>query len=274
MFPEADLIIVIESDVPWFPTQAKPKPGTKVIQIGIDPFFSRYPMRTFPADIPISSDPRVALIALREALAPYRLRKRKAIRRAMDPACRGTRGTEKGLESRGGEIEKGPADRHGMAFPLHRERSEDGETVLINEYDLRTHQVSLNEPGTFFGSPMVSGLGWCFGAALGVKLARPEAVPIVCMGDGVYHFTVPNSCHFMAQRLPVVAVDLQQPMLECGQRVRSRSYIPRDGRRKIKTLSSAILNRFRPTKRSWRPSEGTGSGSKTRQKLSRRCGGP
>jgi acetolactate synthase-1/2/3 large subunit len=26
------------------------------------------------------------------------------------------------------------------------------------------------------------------------------------MGDGVYHFTVPNSCHFMAQRLPVVAV--------------------------------------------------------------------
>ncbi len=78
--------------------------------------------------------------------------------------------------------------------------------MLINEYDLRANQVPLSEPGSFFASPMSSGLGWCFGAALGVKLARPDTVPIVCMGDGTYHFTAPTACHFVAQSLPVVAV--------------------------------------------------------------------
>jgi acetolactate synthase-1/2/3 large subunit len=82
----------------------------------------------------------------------------------------------------------------------------DGDTVIINEYDLRAHQVQMDKPGSFFGGPPVSGLGWCFGAALGVKLARPECVPIVCMGDGTYHFTAPTACHFVAQNLPVVVV--------------------------------------------------------------------
>jgi acetolactate synthase-1/2/3 large subunit len=82
----------------------------------------------------------------------------------------------------------------------------DADTILVNEYDLRANQVSINEPGTFFGSPMSSGLGWCFGAALGVKLAKPDSVPIICMGDGAYHFTGATACHFMAQKLPVLAV--------------------------------------------------------------------
>jgi len=202
---QADLIIVLESDVPWFPTQAKPKSGTKVIQIGIDPFFSRYPMRTFPADIPISSDPRSALIALREALAPYRTKKRKAIRGRWTRLAGEHEEQIKAWKAAAEKLKKDrPIDMEWLSHCIGKVRG--GETVLINEYDLRTHQVPLNEPGAFFGSPMVSGLGWGFGAALGVKLARPEAVPIVCMGDGVYHFTVPNSCHFMAQRLPVVAV--------------------------------------------------------------------
>jgi acetolactate synthase I/II/III large subunit len=80
------------------------------------------------------------------------------------------------------------------------------DTILINEYDLRMHQVPGVKPGSFFGSPMSSGLGWCFGAGLGAKLARPDSVPIICMGDGTYHFTAPTAGHFVAQKLPVVLV--------------------------------------------------------------------
>jgi acetolactate synthase-1/2/3 large subunit len=203
--PEADLIVVIESDVPWFPTRAKPKPGTKVIQIGVDPFFSRYPMRTFPADVPIASDPPTALAALRQAMRPYRRGRRKAIAARWARLAREHDEQRKTWRAAAESLRKDrPIDMEWLSRCIGKVR--DGETVLINEYDLRVHQVSLNETGSFFGSPMVSGLGWCFGAALGVKLARPESVPIVCMGDGVYHFTVPTSCHFMAQNLPVVAV--------------------------------------------------------------------
>jgi acetolactate synthase-1/2/3 large subunit len=203
--PKADLILVIESDVPWFPIRTKPTPGAKVIQIGVDPFFSRYPMRTFPADVPICSDPMAALIALKEALSPYREEKKKKI------AERFARISQEHGEQR--KAWTAAAEKLGKEKPIDMEwvsycvgKVRDGDTVLINEYDLRTHQVPMNEPGSFFGSPMSSGLGWCFGAALGVKLARPDSVPIICMGDGTYHFTVPTSAHFMAQNYPVVAV--------------------------------------------------------------------
>ena len=203
--PQADLVIVIESDVPWFPTRAKPKPETPVIQIGIDPFFSRYPMRTFPVDVPVSSDPLAALIALRAALSPFRADKAKEIEERFARISGEHADQRKTWKDAAEKLKKDrPIDMEWLSHCVGRVRDRD--TVLFNEYDLRTHQVPIQEPGTFFGSPMVSGLGWCFGAALGVKLARPDSVPIVCMGDGVYHFTVPTSCHFMAQGLPVVAV--------------------------------------------------------------------
>jgi len=71
----ADVILVIECDVPWFPIKVKPKPEAKVIQMGIDPYFSRYPMRTFPVDVPIASDPEAGLRSLREALSFYKAKK-------------------------------------------------------------------------------------------------------------------------------------------------------------------------------------------------------
>jgi acetolactate synthase-1/2/3 large subunit len=202
---EADVILVIESDVPWFPIKANPRPGAKIIQMGIDPFFSRYPIRTFPVHVPISADPEAALKSLREALAAHRAEKRKALQERFDRLAKEHGKQRAAWKTMAEKYKKDrPIDMEWLSYCVGRVR--DGETVIINEYDLRTHQVQMNEPGTFFGSPMSSGLGWCFGAALGVKLARPDCVPIVCMGDGAYHFTAPTACHFVAQNLPVVVV--------------------------------------------------------------------
>ena len=43
MVPKADAILVIESDVPWIPSQVAPPENCKVIQCGLDPLFTRYP---------------------------------------------------------------------------------------------------------------------------------------------------------------------------------------------------------------------------------------
>jgi acetolactate synthase-1/2/3 large subunit len=201
----ADVILVIECDVPWFPIKVKPKPEAKVIQMGIDPYFSRYPMRTFPVDVPIASDPEAGLRSLREALSFYKAKKKKIILerfKRLAEEHKAQKATWKAMAEK--QSKARPIDMEWLSYCVGKVR--DGNTVLINEYDLRAHQVSIQEPGSFYGSPMSSGLGWCFGAALGVKLARPDCVPVVCMGDGTYHFTAPTACHFVAQNLPVVVV--------------------------------------------------------------------
>jgi len=53
---EADAILVIESDVPWFPQLKRPRPETRVIHLGVDPLFSRYPVRGFPTDAEVMRD--------------------------------------------------------------------------------------------------------------------------------------------------------------------------------------------------------------------------
>ncbi len=201
----SDVILVIECDVPWFPIKVKPKPEAKIIQIGIDPFFSRYPMRTFPVDVPIASDPEEGLKALREALSPHAGKKRKEIGERLARLAKEHRNQRAAWKAAAEKTRKDrPIDMEWLSYCVGKVRDEN--VVLINEYDLRVHQVSIQEPRSFFGSPMSSGLGWSFGAALGVKLARPDCVPIVCMGDGTYHFTAPTACHFAAQKLPVVVV--------------------------------------------------------------------
>src|SRR5229473_7783712 len=67
---EADAILVIDCDVPWTPSRDKPSPDCKIIHIGVDPLFSRYPIRGFPCDVAITGTTRLALPRLGAALEP------------------------------------------------------------------------------------------------------------------------------------------------------------------------------------------------------------
>src|SRR5579883_1712445 len=42
---EADAVLVLECDVPWIPDRAGPRADAKVIHLGVDPLFARYPLR-------------------------------------------------------------------------------------------------------------------------------------------------------------------------------------------------------------------------------------
>ena len=53
----------------------------------------------------------------------------------------------------------------------------------------RTH-LSTGAPGTYFSSGGAS-LGWAPGAAIGVKLARPDHFVVALCGDGVFNFSSP-----------------------------------------------------------------------------------
>jgi acetolactate synthase I/II/III large subunit len=202
---EADAILVVESDVPWFPQMKRPRPETRVIHLGVDPLFSRYPVRGFPADAALAGTPRLALAALADAVARRVDRAAGADRRA--------RWTAAGVKRREAAAAKGQAVRGDAPVDmlwLSRAIGDvvDDRTIVVNEYDLDATQCTFTRPGSYFAAPPSGGLGWGLGAALGAKLAAPDHSVICCVGDGAYIFGSPTASHFVsrAYNLPVLFV--------------------------------------------------------------------
>jgi acetolactate synthase-1/2/3 large subunit len=202
---DADAILVVEADVPWYPALAKPAPGAPVMHLGVDPFFSRYPMRSYPCDVPIAATPAAALPLLAEAVRRHAGRPavaRRAERLAAEHRKRNAAWEELALAQAGR-----PAIGFAWAARCIGELMDES-TVVVNEYPLDRRFARFTRPGSYFGSPHSSGLGFGLGAALGVKLARPEATVIATVGDGAYFFGEPLSCLFVqrAHALPVLTV--------------------------------------------------------------------
>jgi acetolactate synthase-1/2/3 large subunit len=202
---ESDAILVVESDVPWFPQMKRPRPETRVIHLAVDPLFSRYPVRGFPADAALAGTPRLALAALADAVA------RRVDRAAV--ADRRARWTAAGARRREAAAAKGQAVRGGAPIDmlwLSRAIGDvvDDRTIVVNEYDLDATQCTFARPGSYFAAPPSGGLGWGLGAALGAKLASPDHTVICCVGDGAYIFGSPTASHFVsrAYNLPVLFV--------------------------------------------------------------------
>lgn len=202
---QADAILVVESDVPWFPQMKRPRPETRVIHLGVDPLFSRYPVRGFPADAALAGTPRLALAALADAVAPRVDSTAVADRRARWAAA--------GVKRREAATAKGQAVRGDAPIDmlwLSRAIGDvvDDRTIVVNEYDLDATQCTFTRPGSYFAAPPSGGLGWGLGAALGAKLAAPDHSVICCVGDGAYIFGSPTASHFVsrAYNLPVLFV--------------------------------------------------------------------
>ncbi len=68
LIADADLVIVIENDVPWIPSREHPPADCPVAHLGADPSFARYPMRSYRNDLAIAADLPVTLSALDAAL--------------------------------------------------------------------------------------------------------------------------------------------------------------------------------------------------------------
>ena len=90
----------------------------------------------------------------------------------------------------------------------------DDEDILVSESQLALGNMSLRNPGTFFGTSPSGGLGWGLGAGLGVKLGEPDKRVLNVVGDGSYMFGNPTPAHFVsaAYDLPVLTVIMNNKM--------------------------------------------------------------
>jgi acetolactate synthase-1/2/3 large subunit len=204
LLADADLVIVLESDVPWIPHLQHPPAGCRIVHVGEDPIFSRYPMRSFPSDLSVQAGSVNALEALIEAVEP-RLQMAEA-----RIAARRARLTER-MRNRRAQLTKDSAAGATIS-PDYLSRAI-GEAVgedaiIFNEYPLRPDHCPREKPGTFFALGPAGGLGWGFGAALGAKLAAPDSFVVATLGDGAYMFANPMVGHWVSAKhdLPILTV--------------------------------------------------------------------
>jgi acetolactate synthase I/II/III large subunit len=182
LLAEADLVIVLESDVPWIPHLQHPPGGCRVAHVGEDPIYVRYPMRSFPSDLTVQAGTAQALQALVRAVEP---RLQMADARI---AARRVRLTDR-MRTRRAQLAKDSAAGATIS-PEYLSRVI-GETVgkdaiIISEYPL----------------------GWGLGAALGAKLAAPDEFIVATVGDGAYMFANPMVGHWVSavHNLPILTI--------------------------------------------------------------------
>jgi acetolactate synthase-1/2/3 large subunit len=209
----ADVIVVIDCDVPWLPGKKGPSPDCKIIHLGADPLFENYPLRGFTADLAITGVLSATLPLLTEALASRAGTARDRIE------ARRKRVAERREHQRGRWREMLEGAEGGM--PMHPawithclDRAKGADGIVIKESPVTLEHLTFTKPGTFFSVGAAGGLGWGLGTALGVKAAVPDDLVICTVGDGAYMFGNPLPAHYVAkaEKLPILTVVFNNEM--------------------------------------------------------------
>jgi len=200
----ADVVLVVDCDVPWIPKEGGPKADAKVIHIGPDPLFARYPLRGFRTDIALTGALAPTLEALwrsaqKQAPSTKAIEERRKVVTKLSADIRS--------KARGG-IEPMPKMITGKWLSACMNKLLDERTILVNEYPTMLEEMTIEHSGRYFGNASAGGLGWGLGAALGAKLAAPEKTVICALGDGAYMFGNRTAGHYVseAMHLPVLFI--------------------------------------------------------------------
>lgn len=202
LLSEADLVLVLDCDVPWIPADAQPPASARVVHLDMDPVKEDLPLWMFPVDLSCPVDTAATLPALLEEIngswtpaAAERVRiRRQSVERHVRtlreewrilaaPPARGAHMTAAYLSAQLGGL-----------FPA--------ETTIVSELvsnaAMSARYLPRSVPGSYFASGGAS-LGWGLAASIGVKLARPGAEVVCLVGDGSFLFGVPSAALWMAR---------------------------------------------------------------------------
>jgi acetolactate synthase-1/2/3 large subunit len=206
LLEKADVIVVADCEVPWFPRYFSPRPDAKVIHLGVDPLWARYPLRSFPAALAIAGSSRSALAKLDEALEARRA-DRTAAQRRREAVAEFRASEARKVEAAVERARTEKPIRYGYLGACLRQALPKG-SLVVTELGVGADHFGLEEPGTLLGVSIGGGLGFGLGASLGAKLAAPDRLVVSTVGDGSYMFGNPTPFHFVshAAKLPVLTV--------------------------------------------------------------------
>ncbi|MCB1366330.1 MAG: thiamine pyrophosphate-requiring protein, partial [Rhodobacteraceae bacterium] len=190
----ADLVLVLDCDIPWIEAVHRPADDVRLIHVGADPHFLKMPIRGYRTDLAVQSDPCAFVAALARAMTPgpatgarrAAISARSTARREAALAHAKTGGTS-------------PMSAEWLSLCLSEAMGDDA--VVFSELGVQNGAMDLKGANRSFTAPHSGGLGWALPAALGAALADRERLAVAVVGDGSYIFANPVACHQIAEAL-------------------------------------------------------------------------
>ena len=226
---EADVILAIEAFIPWIPGFEEPAAEAKVIGIGVDPIFSKTINHEFESELLISGGvARILHQLYEEADRLLTSRRRDAIaERTARISARSAARRQRAIDDARAQANQTPISGAYAAWCLGQVLEDD--TVMLpdsvtNGQDLKNH-VRISQPDTVFKAASAAG-GWGTGAALGVKLAKPDKFVVHASGDGFFLYGVPYASLWASARYnaPFLTLVFQNRAYSTGTTAVARHY--------------------------------------------------
>jgi thiamine pyrophosphate-dependent acetolactate synthase large subunit-like protein len=210
----ADVILVVDCDVPWIPTQCRPRKEARTFHIDADPLKQQMPVFYISAEARYKADSHTAL----KQLHSY-IRGHASLSTQVDSYTDRWVALKEAHEQRLNRFHTvakpgvdGSYDVSYVAAAIRKAVPIDTIFAIeaVTNSILVAEQIQASLPGSWINCGG-GGLGWSGGGALGIKLAA-GAKRFVCqiVGDGTFLFSVPGSVYWISRRynLPVLTIVL------------------------------------------------------------------
>jgi thiamine pyrophosphate-dependent acetolactate synthase large subunit-like protein len=215
----ADVILVLDCDVPWINTRCKPNSNAKIFHIDVDPLKQQMPVFYLDAIARFKADAFVAIKQINQYIDTT-----QSLQKTLQSSEHAQRWNKlqqdhtkllEELDARAAPSKDGTYNAPFLCSQLRKFCPED--TIWCIEAVTETYsvaeQVRVSLPGSWLNCGG-GGLGWSGGAAMGIKLASDfqGKKKFVCqiVGDGSYLFSVPGSVYWVAKRynIPILTIVL------------------------------------------------------------------
>lgn len=226
---DADVILLLDCDVPWIPSRNPPPKSARIYHVDIDPLNQQIPISFFPADGRWRADSYEALAQIikhirQDASIQETLQDSKYTAR-WDRLREAHQARQHKIAALPLLSDDAPLNAHNIGSLL--KTALPGSTTFVIEVSSNSKplsdQLQCERPGSWINSGS-TGIGWSNGAVLGVKLAlddqeiqsfgkdAPNRPSLVCqvVGDGCFMCSAPSSAAWVARKyeIPVLTVVL------------------------------------------------------------------
>jgi len=216
----ADVILVLDCDVPWIPTQCKPSDDAKVFHIDVDPLKQQMPLFYIKAHTRYRADSLTSVEQITAYLRTPEMREKATTEEADQRWAKlqaSHRAKLDAIAAKAQPLEDGSFGTGHLCRTLRRLCPPD--TIWAIEAVTNTGFVHDNLQPTLPGQWINcggGGLGWSGGGTLGIKLATDfenggkGKFVVQIVGDGTFLFSVPGSVYWIARRynIPVLTIVL------------------------------------------------------------------
>lgn len=211
----ADVIIVVDCDVPWIPTQCKPRADATIVHIDVDPLKRNMLLHYIPAQHRYCADSEMTFTQLHQYISSHQRyaallgAETYTSRRAALISQHKERLQALATIAAPPSNKNIPAHTPYLAAQLRRLCPEN--TIWCPEAVTNAlpacNQLQVDKPGCLINGGG-GGLGWSGGGSIGVKLASDYLAggankgSFVCqiVGDGTWMFGVPSTVYWVAQK--------------------------------------------------------------------------